>query len=210
MLEHFLPRFNERFKVPAQEPEVAYRAVDEGMCLERILCFKYRRRVARDNTVRYRWRTLQLLPGTDRPTYAGAAVDVLEGLDGRLSVQREGSDIPSQEAPPRPSVLRGLQQGEQHTHPSSVEPTNGLGTKWVARLQTLNANHDTEQPISTFRLQRDLRRVRKAVVPRRRKPTPLHTTRWRAVQKAKRKGLSIRGIARELITAHLSRQQGGD
>ena len=54
MLEHFLPRFNERFKVPAQEPEVAYRAVDEGMCLERILCFKYRRRVARDNTVRYR------------------------------------------------------------------------------------------------------------------------------------------------------------
>ncbi len=77
VLNDFLVRFNTRFGVPAQELEVAYRAVDDGMCLERVLCFKYRRRVARDNTVRYRWRTLQLLPGTDRPSYAGAVVDVL-------------------------------------------------------------------------------------------------------------------------------------
>ena len=41
-------------------------------------------------------------------------------------------------------------------------------------------------------------RVRKTVTPRSRKPTPLQTARWKAVQKAKRKGLSIRGIAREL------------
>ena len=106
VLEGFLPRFNGRFKVPARESEVAYRAVDEGVCLERVLCFKYRRRVARDNTVRYRWRTLQLLPGTGR--------------------------------------------------------------------------------------------VRKTVGPRRRKPTPLQTARWKAVQKAKRKGLSMREIARGL------------
>ena len=58
VLQGFLPRFNSRFKVPAQVLEVAYRAVDGVMCLERVLCFKYRRRVARDNTVRYRWRTL--------------------------------------------------------------------------------------------------------------------------------------------------------
>ena len=32
-----------------------------------------------------------------------------------------------------------------------------------------------------------------------RKPTPLQTARWKAVQRAKRKGLSIRGIARELL-----------
>ena len=68
VLQDFLPRFNSRFKVPAQVLEVAYRAVDGVMCLERVLCLKYRRRVARDNTVRYRWRTLQLLPGTDRAT----------------------------------------------------------------------------------------------------------------------------------------------
>ena len=36
------------------------------------------------------------------------------------------------------------------------------------------------------------------MTPSQRKPTPLQTARWRAVRKAKRKGLSIRGIAREL------------
>ena len=196
VLEGFLPRFNGRFKVPARESEVAYRAVTEEMCLERILCFKYRRRVARDNTVRYCWRTLQLLPGTDRPTYAGAAVDVLEGLDDSLAVQHEGRDIPSQEAPPRPSVLRGFAGRTTHS-PVIHQPTNGLGSKWAAKLATLDANHDAEQPVSTSG-RNGTARVRKAVSPRRRKPTPLQTARWKAVQRAKRKGLSMRGIAREL------------
>ena len=196
VLEGFLPRFNGRFKVPARESEVAYRAVTEEMCLERILCFKYRRRVARDNTVRYRWRTLQLLPGTGRPSYAGAAVNVLEGLDGRLAVQHEGCDIPSQEAPPRPSVLRGFARRTTHS-PIIHQPTNGLGTKWAAKLATLDANHDAEHPIATSG-RNGTGRVRKIVRQRLRKPTPLQTARWKAVQRAKRKGLSIRGIAREL------------
>ena len=196
VLEDFLPRFNGRFKVPARESEVAYRAVDDGMRLEKVLCFKYRRRVARDNTVRYRWRTLQLLPGTDRPSYAGAAADVLEGLDGSLAVQHEGRDIPSQEAPPRPSVLRGFAGRTTHS-PIIHQPTNGLGSKWEAKLATLDANHDAEQPAATSG-RNGTGRVRKAVGPRRKKPTPLQTARWKAVQRAKRKGLSIRGIAREL------------
>ena len=41
-------------------------------------------------------------------------------------------------------------------------------------------------------------RVRKAPAMQRRKPTPLQTARWNAVQKAKRRGLSTRGVAREL------------
>ena len=112
VLEGFLPRFNGRFKVPARESEAAYRAVDEEVRLDRVLCFKYRRRVARDNTVRYRWHTLQLLPCTDRPSYAGAAVNVLEGLDGRLAVQHEERIVSSQ---------------EPHTHPLSISPP----TVWV-------------------------------------------------------------------------------
>ena len=196
VLEDFLPRFNGRFKVPARESEVAYRAVAEGVCPEKILCFKYRRRVARDNTVRYRWRTLQLLPGTDRPTYAGAAVDVLEGLDDSLAVQHEGRDVPSQEAPPRPSVLRSFTRRTTHS-PIIHQPTNGLDSKWASRLATLDADHDAEQPVANSG-RNGTGQVRKTVTPRRRKPTPLQTARWKAVQKAKRRGLSMRGIAREL------------
>ena len=99
VLADFLPRFNQRFRVPPQHAETAYRVLDPQMCLDTTLCLKYRRRVGRDNTVKYRWRTLQLLPGTDRPSYAGAVVDVLEGLDGQLAVQHEGQIIPTQEAP---------------------------------------------------------------------------------------------------------------
>ena len=196
VLADFLPRFNSRFKAPAQESEVAYRAVGEEMCLEGILCFKYRRRVARDNTVRYHWRTLQLLPDTDRPSYAGAAVDVLEGLDGHLAVQREGRVIPSQEAPPRPSVLRGFAGRAVHT-PTLHPPNNGLGRRWTARLAALDATRDAEKPVATSG-RNGAGRVRKAATRRHRKPTPLQTARWKAVQRAKRKGLSIRGIAREL------------
>ena len=194
VLGGFLPRFNSGFKVPAQQSELAYRAVDEGMCLKKkVLCFKFRRRVARDNTVRYRWRTLQLLPSTDRPTYARAAVDVLEGLDDSLAVQHEGCDIPSQEAPPRPSVLRGFAGRTIHTPIPSLS-TNGLGKKWTATLASPDTIHDAEKSLHTSS-RNGTGRVRRATSRRRRKPTPLQTARWKAVQKAKRKGLSIRGIA---------------
>ena len=196
VLEGFLPRFNGRFKVPARESEVAYRAVHEEMCLERILCFKYRRRVARDNTVRYRWRTLQLLPGTDRPTYSGAAVDVLEGLDGHLAVQHEDRIIPSQEAPPRPNILRNFTERTVHT-PAVRLSANGLGRKWEAKLATPDDTDHAGELRDTSGLD-GTEGVRKAVRRRHRKPTPLQTARWKAVQRAKRKGLSIRGIAREL------------
>ena len=74
VLEQFLPRFNRRFRVPPQHPEPAFRPLDPELCLEQVLCFKHRRRVARDNTVRFQLHTLQLLPGAERPNYAGAAM----------------------------------------------------------------------------------------------------------------------------------------
>ena len=95
VLEQFLPRFNQRFPVPPQHPEPAFRPLNPELCLEQVLCFKHRRRVARDNTVRFQLHTLQLLPSPERPSYAGAAVEVLERLDGGLSVRHEGRIIAS-------------------------------------------------------------------------------------------------------------------
>ena len=81
VLEEFLPRFNQRFQVPAQYPETAFRPLDPELCLEQVLCFKHSRKVAKDNTVRFQLHTLQLLPGPDRPSYAGTVVEVLVALD---------------------------------------------------------------------------------------------------------------------------------
>ena len=192
VLADFLLCFNQRFRVPPQHSETAYRVLDAKMCLDTTLCLKYRRRVGRDNTVKYRWRTLQLLPGTDRPSYAGAVVDVLEGLDGQLAGQHEGQIIPTQEAPQRPNILRNFTERTVPT-PSPHLDSNGLGRRWVDKLAQLDVevSQDTADGNGAGR-------VRKAVSPRWGKPTPLQTARWKAVRKAKRKGLSIRGIAREL------------
>ena len=94
VLERFLPRFNARFRVPAAEPAVAYRPLDRALPLASILSFRHPRSVARDNTVKYRWRTLQLLPGPERTSYAGARVEVLERPGGELSVLHQGADDP--------------------------------------------------------------------------------------------------------------------
>ena len=68
VLRDFLPRFNARFAVQPEHPEAAYRPVSPELCLSEILCFKHTRKVARDNTVKYHWRVLQLLPDRERPS----------------------------------------------------------------------------------------------------------------------------------------------
>ena len=93
-LDDFLPRFNERFRVPARRSETAYRVLDPGTRLGATLCLKYRRGVARDNTVKYRRRTLRLLPDKGRPSYAGSVVDALEGLDALPGGAARGAHRP--------------------------------------------------------------------------------------------------------------------
>ena len=197
VLDDFLPRFNERFGVPSQHAETAYRVLDPAMCLNTVLCLKYRRRVDRDNTVKYRWRTLQLLPERSRPSYAGSVVDVLEGLDGRLAVQYEGRIVASQEAPPPPSILRSFDTRTVHTTGPSSHHTNGISTRLEDEEAVKGAMLEADK-LHDDAGRNGAVRVRKTVTPPSRKPTPLQTARWKAVQKAKRKGLSIRGIAREL------------
>ena len=80
VVRDFLPRFNEQFRVPAREPETAYRVLDPEIHLDRIFCFKHWRKVGRDNTLRYRWHTLQLAPHAQRASYAGGRVEVVERL----------------------------------------------------------------------------------------------------------------------------------
>ncbi len=182
VLKDFLVRFNARFGVPARHPQVAYRPLGSGVCLDTALCFRHSRRVARDNTVKYRWRTLQLLPDMERPSYAGAVVDMLEGLDGQLAVRYRGEIIPSQEAPPRPGILRLQRLFLARTTPTSRSQRSeqALGgdpgsTRWPAMLTTA-------APSVLAKLY-----LCHAGSP------PRFRRQGGAVQKAKRRGLSIRG-----------------
>ena len=107
-LRSFLPRFNERFGVPASDSEPCYRPLASGMDLDAMLCFKERRRVARDNTVQYHGQTLQIFPGPEHRTYARTHVEVQKRLDGRLLVCHRGNILAPGEAPPLAATLRSL------------------------------------------------------------------------------------------------------
>ena len=146
VLEQFLPRYNRRFRVPPQCSESAYRPLGSELSLEQVLCFKHRRKVARDNTVKFQLRTLQLLPEPERPSYAGAVADVLEGLDGRLRARHEGRIINGQEAPPSPVILPSGQGGSATGH-ASPAGSDGLNLRWAAALKALdsNASEDEDQ-----------------------------------------------------------------
>jgi len=173
LLEKYLPQYNERFGVPATDEGSAYRPLPSEMDLADVLCFKHRRKVARDNTVKYQWRTLQLLPDQDRRSYAGRTVEVWERLDGDLTVLYEDQEIATQEAPPRASVLRGSKGTDPYKDRTEF-----------MRLVEACLPAARKPP------------KRKAV--RSRRPTPRMQVYWEAIHEAKRRGLSLREIAKEL------------
>ena len=92
--------------------------------------------------MKYRWRTLQLLPGIKRPSYAGSNVEVIEMLDGHLVVEHHGHIVSSQEAPPRPGILRSFNERSTHEFVPQID-RNGLGRRWTEPLASLDAERAT-------------------------------------------------------------------
>ncbi len=179
MLRDFLPRFNARFAVQPDHPETVYRPVSPELCLSETLCFKHTRKVARDNTVKYNWRVLQLLPDQERTSYAGLRMEVLERPDGQLIVRYEGRRVATQEPPPR---MGALWAG---------------ATAWSPGLELRRAVSSVGDHHISRSQQRRLA-ASKTSNPWTRTPTPTQLARWKAIQKGRLKGLSLRAISREL------------
>ena len=106
VLAAFVPRFNARFVVPAADPTPAWRRVPAAVRLERVLVFKYRRKVARDHTVRLAGEILQLPRGSGPSNYAGKLVEVHVGLDGAVVVWDGERRLLAVPAPVDPGQLR--------------------------------------------------------------------------------------------------------
>jgi transposase len=100
-LPEFIADFNRRFARPAALSQPVWRRPPADLAL--VLSCRYRRVVARDNTVRVGPRWAQL-PATR--SYAGLTVEVRELLDGRLVVLHDGL-LRAQAAPlPGPFTLK--------------------------------------------------------------------------------------------------------
>ncbi len=119
-LRSYLVRHNIRFAVPAADPLPAWRAVPAGLRLEQVLVFKYRRKVARDHTIRLHGRVLQLPAGTGASSYTGKLVEVNVRLDGSI-VAFDGTRVLAVvPAPPDPGQLRA--QDVNRAEPGLVPP----------------------------------------------------------------------------------------
>ena len=81
----YLPQHNARFAKPAALEESAFVAADPALLAE-TLCIEEERVVARDNTVAYDSRRLQLPASTARAHYVKARVKVRQYPDGTLAV----------------------------------------------------------------------------------------------------------------------------
>lgn len=180
-LEDFLPRFNLRFGVMPSELESAYRRVNSDINLSSILCFHHSRKVLRDNTVRYGWRILQLLPGPNRTSYAGTRVLLREYQDGKLDVVADGDLVQIKEIPRRPLYFDTSLQKREYDFSNIPE--------WLA---SIIKEKGRAEAIATPR-----------VSTKSPSPTPRQQTRWEAVQEARSRGLSERATSRLL---HMSRK----
>jgi transposase len=98
-LANYLPRHNRRFMVPAADPEPAWRRVPKGLRVDRVCCFKYRRTISRDGTVRAGATILQVPAKTNGRSRAGQKVELHVRLDGRMIVWDGQRDILTTPAP---------------------------------------------------------------------------------------------------------------
>ena len=105
---------------------------------------------------------------------------MIEHTDGRLQVAFAGRVIPSQLVPPKPGLMRIGASADKSRR------TLERQLKKVAQLPEVVPVKNKRKPRSP-----------NDPDPRR-QPTPRQVARWKAVQLAKSKGLSLRAIAREL------------
>jgi transposase len=94
VLRRFLPRHNRRFVVSAHEAQTAWVEWPKAGRLDEFFCFKYRRVVLNDNTVRFGRHVIDIpASGNGGVSLAHIRVEVQERFDGTFAVYRDGRCI---------------------------------------------------------------------------------------------------------------------
>jgi hypothetical protein len=75
---------NRRFGRAPRDAEKAWRPAPEN--LDRTCCFHHERSVSNDNVVQWDGRRFQIPPQPQRFSFAGAKVQLVESLDGKVSI----------------------------------------------------------------------------------------------------------------------------
>lgn len=107
---------NRRFSRKPDDPKSVYRRMETGKTYDPVFCFKYLRTVARDNTVVFGRRLVQIPRGPGGRSYSGCKVEVQHRFDDSLHIYYQGACIastPPAEVPP--TAIRVLGPGGRQT-----------------------------------------------------------------------------------------------
>lgn len=116
VLHRYLGRHNRRFVVPAADPTPSWLPWTKGRPLDELFCFKYRRVVANDHTVRLRSQVIDIPPQPERLSFAKVAVELREHFDGRLQVYYQGRRLAQTLASAAPTAYRVDAHSQEPSH----------------------------------------------------------------------------------------------
>jgi transposase len=141
---HYIAEFNQKFAVPAAQTGTAFVPVAH-LTLDRIFSVQHERVVARDNTIQFANRVLQVPSTRFRVTLAGCRVMVYEHLDGTLSIgygphtvarfTATGETVPS---PKRVvETAASVEKGKKRLFPHDA---------WKSRAANARLSHSSNHP----------------------------------------------------------------
>jgi transposase len=93
VLDRVVADHNRRFSRKADDPNSVWRKLGTSLDWDSVFCFKYKRTVAKDNTVSLFNTILQIPPGPNGRSYSGRRVEVQQRFDGSLRVFYKGNSI---------------------------------------------------------------------------------------------------------------------
>ncbi len=117
MLARYLPRHNRRFSVPANHPTPAWLPAPDRRGHDQLFCFKYRKVVGNDHSLRYAGHRIDIPPGGPRPSYAKAEVELQQRFDGKIAVFFQGTCLMKQQLP----VATSYRVLEQHSYNRALD-----------------------------------------------------------------------------------------
>lgn len=93
ILNRFIPDFNRRFSIPPNNTLSAWRPVPDSLNLKHILCCKYKRTVANDNTISFCGTILQIPRISPYRSFARKKVDVFVLPDKTVEIYYQNNKI---------------------------------------------------------------------------------------------------------------------
>ena len=143
-----------------------------------------------------------MLPGEERPSYAGLRVDVLERADGELMNRYQGEAVDFQEGPTPSSELWGppspCSPGTESQETVNCGVNSHRNEAQRELLAALDPVNDEDAGVEENAVK--IRGGKKEPLRHQLQPTPTQAqqARWEALQRARDQVFSLRAIAREL------------